>query len=33
MVVGVLQNITEKWPGFSKVIEPCLNLSGGFALN
>ena len=33
MVVGACQNFPEKNPGFSEVIELCLNLSGGFALN
>ena len=33
MVVEARQNFPEKDPGFSEVIELCLNLSGGFALN
>ena len=33
MVVGTHQNFPAKWPGFSKVIELFLNLSGGFAHN
>ena len=33
MVVGAHQNFPEKQPGFLELIELCLNLSGGFALN
>ena len=33
MVVEARQNFPEKLSGFLEVIEFCLNLSGGFALN
>ena len=33
MVVGARQNIPEKEPGFTEVVELCLNLSRGFSLS